>query len=265
MGELVMTELPEVARAELEAARARLRGSRGLVVRASELVAGVVGSAATFGLRRLRPPPALQSRARGLAEVALRRAFDVAVVGMPPSGLRARLEARTSRAAAAASGAVGGFVGMLGFLPDVTVTTLLIMRRIAAIATEEGEDLADPATRAACLEVFAFGSGSLDEPWEEGEEPELGYWSARMLLQGRPLVMLMSEAAAAYGVRISQKLALQAVPLIGAAGGALVNGAFMAHYEGLARAHFTIRRLERTYGEAAIHEAVAGESITDPR
>ena len=86
-----------------------------------------------------------------------------------------------------------------------------------------------------------------------------------MLLQGRPLVMLMSEAAAAYGVRISQKLALQAVPLIGAAGGALVNGAFMAHYEGLARAHFTIRRLERTYGEAAIHEAVAGEGISDPR
>ena len=87
-----------------------------------------------------------------------------------------------------------------------------------------------------------------------------------MLLQGRPLVMLMSEAAAASGVRISQKLALQAVPLIGAAGGALVNGAFMAHYEGLARAHFTIRRLERTYGEAMIREAAAeGEGISDPR
>jgi hypothetical protein len=264
MSELVTTDLPGTARAELEAARTKLRGSRGLVVRASELLAGVVGSAAMFSIGQLRPPPALRLRAGRLAETALRRAFDIAVLGMPPSGLRARLEARTSRAAAAASGAVGGFVGMLGFLPDVTVTTLLIMRRIAAIAVEEGEDLADPATRAACLEVFAFGTGSLDEPWEEGEEPELGYWSARMLLQGRPLVMLMSEAAAAYGVRVSQKLALQAVPLIGAAGGALVNGAFMAHYEGLARAHFTIRRLERTYGEGAIREAAA-EEVSDPR
>jgi hypothetical protein len=264
MSELVTTDLPGTARAELEAARTKLRGSRGLVVRASELLAGVVGSAAMFSIGQLRPPPALRLRAGRLAETALRRAFDIAVLGMPPSGLRARLEARTSRAAAAASGAVGGFVGMLGFLPDVTVTTLLIMRRIAAIAVEEGEDLADPATRAACLEVFAFGTGSLDEPWEEGEEPELGYWSARMLLQGRPLVMLMSEAAAAYGVRVSQKLAFQAIPLIGAAGGALVNGAFMAHYERLARAHYTIRRLERTNGEAAIREAAA-EEISDPR
>ena len=64
MSELVTTELPESARAELDAARARLRGSRGLVVRASELVAGLVGSAATFGLRRMRPPPAFQARAR---------------------------------------------------------------------------------------------------------------------------------------------------------------------------------------------------------
>jgi hypothetical protein len=107
------------------------------------------------------------------------------------------------------------------------------------------------------LEVFAFGSepaaGADHEP---EEEPELGYWSARLLLQGQPLVLLLSQSAAAYGLRISQKLALQAVPLVGAAGGTLVNTAFLRHYEALARAHFVIRRLERTYGAAAVRAAV---------
>ncbi len=259
MGELV-TGLPLEARTELDAARQRLRGSRGVIIRASELMAGFVGSAAAYGLRRLRPPAKLRHRVQGLAEAALERAFDVAVLGLESGGQRALRSSLPSRAAAAFSGAAGGFMGMAGFVPDITVTTLLIMRRIAAIAVEEGEDLADPQARAACLEVFAFGRGSLDEPWEEGEEPELGYWSARLFLQGRPLVMLLSEAAATYGLRISQKLALQAVPLIGAAGGALVNSAFLAHYEALARAHFVIRRLERTYGAEAVRESAVAQA-----
>ncbi len=259
MGELVKG-LPLEAQGELEAARERLRASRGVIIRGSELVAGFVGSAAAAGLRRLRPPATFRRQTQGLAEEALRRAFDVAVLGLPPDGSRGRLARRTLRLIVTASGAAGGLLGLPGFLPDVTVTTLLIMRRIAAIAVEEGEFLADPETRAACLEVFAFGRGSVDEPWEEGEQPELGYWSARLFLQGRPLVMLMSEAAATYGLRLSQKLAMQAVPLVGAAGGALVNTAFLAHYEALARAHFVIRRLERTYGAAAVRETAGGSA-----
>jgi hypothetical protein len=129
------------------------------------------------------------------------------------------------------------------------------MRRIAAIAVEEGEDTTDAGVRAACLEVFALG-GSLGEGRKgEDEQPELGYWGARLIMQGRPLMALMSEAGAAYGFRVSQKIALQAVPLIGALGGALVNGAFMAHYENLARGHFTIRRLERMYGVPLVRGA----------
>ncbi len=194
-----------------------------------------------------------------MATFALRRAFAAAVIGLPAAGSRARLEAHSSRAAAAASGALGGFAGLAGFLPDVTLTTLLIMRRIAAIAVEEGESTKDPDTRAACLEVFALG-GASDEA---GEAADAGYWSARLMMQGRPLVMLLSEAAAAYGLRLSQKLTLQAIPLVGAAGGAVVNGAFMAHYEGLARAHFTIRRIERTYGAQAVSaETPSGSSAS---
>ncbi len=265
----IAVALPDDARSELTTALERIRGRGGLVVRTSELLAGVLGSAAAQGLRRVRPPALVQERVRAVANAALQRAFDVAVLGLPASGVRARFEALGSRAAAAASGAVGGFAGMAGFLPDVAVTTLLIMRRIAAIAVEEGENTTDASARAACLEVFALGGSVAGGKKGEDEQPELGYWGARLVMQGRPLMALMSEAGAAYGLRVSQKLALQAVPLVGAVGGALVNGAFMAHYENLARGHFVVRRLERTYGAPVVRSAATAfaerdESMGDP-
>ena len=40
--------------------------------------------------------------------------------------------------------------------------------------------------------------------------------------------------------------------LVGAIGGAAVNLAFIEQYYGLARGHFTVRRLERGYGAEAV-------------
>jgi len=127
------------------------------------------------------------------------------------------------------------------------VTTLAIMRRIGRIALEEGEDLATDSARRACLEVFALRSG------HTGVESEGGYYRTRMLLQGGPLLRLLAEVAAKYGVQLGQKLAVQAVPVAGAVCGAAINTAFMGQYERLARAHFTMRRLERVWGEAKIN------------
>jgi hypothetical protein len=45
------------------------------------------------------------------------------------------------------------------------------------------------------------------------------------------------------------------VPVIGAASGALINLLFIDHFQTMSRAHFTIRRLERRYGEAAVRSA----------
>lgn len=220
----------------------RLQASRGLVVRGANLIAGLFGGAAAAGLRGLQVPPALTAKAEGLAEVALRRAFDIAVLGV---GRKVRVASpRRVRLLAAAAGAVGGFSGFAGFLPDIVFTTLLIMRHIASIAHAQGEDLATEEGRQACLEVFAFGGSQFGSD----EHAELSYWSVRLLLQGRPVVMLFSEVASRYGLRISQKFALQAVPLVGAAGGALINSMFFDYYRCLAQVHFTLRRLERHYG-----------------
>jgi hypothetical protein len=40
-------------------------------------------------------------------------------------------------------------------------------------------------------------------------------------------------------------VAAQALPVVGALGGAAVNYAFIEHFQDVARGHFTVRRLER--------------------
>jgi len=73
-----------------------------------------------------------------------------------------------------------------------------------------------------------------------------------LLEEGAPVVArLAAQIASRFGVVVSQKVAAQAVPIIGALGGAAVNGAFMAHFQSVARAYFCVRRLERRNGNSA--------------
>ena len=78
--------------------------------------------------------------------------------------------------------------------------------------------------------------------------------------EGAPaLVRYAAQVASRFGLVVSQKVAAQAVPVLGALGGAAVNAAFMDHFQAIARAHFTVRRLERAYGREAVHEAYERE------
>jgi EcsC protein family len=71
----------------------------------------------------------------------------------PSSGSSALLH----RALATASGAVGGTFGLAALPIELPVSTVIMLRSIADIARSEGEDLQDPATALACVEVFALG------------------------------------------------------------------------------------------------------------
>jgi EcsC protein family len=86
-----------------------------------------------------------------------------------------------------------------------------------------------------------------------------------ILAEGRPvLVKLIAQIASRFGVVVTQKLAAQAVPIIGALAGAAVNFAFIDHFQEIARAHFTVRRLERRYGKDAVRTAydkLSGETL----
>ncbi len=62
----------------------------------------------------------------------------------------------------------------------------------------------------------------------------------------------IGQISSRFGIVVSEKLAAQALPVIGAAGGAAVNYAFADHFQSIAFGHFTVRRLERVYGGSKI-------------
>ena len=76
-----------------------------------------------------------------------------------------------------------------------------------------------------------------------------------VLAEGGPVLVLLLADCVRFGVVVIQKLAAQAVPVIDGLGGAAVNYAFIDHFQEIARAHFTVRRLEWRYGKDAVRAA----------
>jgi hypothetical protein len=204
---------------------------------------------------------------------ALERALSVALRTMdadpdPPADWLHRI-------AAGAAGAGGGALGLAGLAIELPVSTTLMLRAIADHARAQGEDLSEPAARLECLAVFAYGS-----PRAADDAADAGYFAVRAALarsvseaaeflatkgaaraaadRGAPaLVRLLAALSRRFGVAVSEKAAAQLVPVFGAAGGAAVNLVFMNHYQRTAWGHFTVRRLERLHGEAAVRETWA--------
>jgi len=213
---------------------------------------------------RSLPAPARDIIVRA-SESALRAALRIAVrtidSGSPPKAARGM-----HKALAAASGAVGGAFGLAAVPVELPVSTTIMLRSIAQIAREEGEDLSQPESSLACIEVFALGGRSPEKAaFESGYFAIRGMLaqtvteSARFILQrgladetAPVLVRLVAQIAARFGVVVSEKLAAQAIPVLGAVGGALVNTAFTEHFQNIARGHFVVRRLERRHGADAV-------------
>ncbi|NBJ13128.1 EcsC family protein [Microvirga arsenatis] len=167
---------------------------------------------------------------------------------------------------------MGGAFGLAMLPVELPISTTLILSSVAEIARQEGEDLASSAAALACVQVFALGGGT-----EHANPAESSYFAVRAALaqsmaeavrfitehgfvgQGIPvMIRLASEIATRFGIVVSQKVAAQAVPVVRALGGAAVNTAFMDHYQDLARAHFTVCRLERIYGLEVVQRACDG-------
>lgn len=160
------------------------------------------------------------------------------------------------------TGGVSGFFGMGALALELPLTTTLMLRSIAGIAVRHGEKLSQPASRLACLEVFALGPQK-----KHGLSGETTYYASRAFLArtvsqaaqnllerqvaggSAPVIVdLVTSIGSRFGVVVSEKLAAVSIPVVGAMGGAAVNLAFMQHFQQLARAHFLIRQLERRYG-----------------
>jgi len=58
--------------------------------------------------------------------------------------------------------------------------------------------------------------------------------------------------ASRFGTSVSDKVVAAAVPVLGAASCAAINLVFTQHFQNMANGHFTVRRLERKYGQDAV-------------
>jgi len=255
----LMPHQPEMAPEDLAA----LRAAAGHLEHPSlaARLSSVVGTPIEMALQLL--PPRWYRRLHQAAESVIEKALSAAVYSMdlqqssgPPDGFYSTLSVFT--------GAAGGLFGLIGLVVELPITTAIMMGAIAEIARREGEDLNTLEARLACVQVFALGGRA-----HEDDAAETGYYGVRLALatsvssamaqvahhglsgKGAPFLLdLVGGIATRFGGSLSQKGAAQVIPVVGAAGAAVVNLIFVRHFQEMAHAHFTVRRLERKYGES---------------
>ena len=107
---------------------------------------------------------------------------------------------------------------------ELPISTTLILRAVADIARNEGENLSNPETALACLEVFALGGRAETDDFSDSTyfavrgalaktvTEATRYIAERGLLEeGGPIaVRLAAQIASRFGVVVSQKAAAQA-------------------------------------------------------
>jgi hypothetical protein len=202
-------------------------------------------------------------------ECAIARALDVAIQGLQEA--ERPVADHGYRLIGVVSGALGGFFGAPALLLEIPITTVIMLRAIADIARQEGEDPDSPEGRIACLEVFAMGGRSRAD-----DAAGTGYYGLRLALEmplhnasrflaqrgldrscAPAVVNLIGRISERFGVALSERAAAKLVPVVGALGGAFINQVFIRHFQDMARSHFTIRRLERKYSRTLVEAEYA--------
>jgi hypothetical protein len=229
----------------------------------------MLGSPLERGMAML--PARFQSTVQKASEAAMMKALDVAVtsIGSETSRNSNLTRDRAHKFAAATSGAVGGAFGLFALSVELPISTTIMLRSVADIAKSEGENIRHIETRLACLTVFAMGGRTASD-----DAAESGYFAARVAMAGAvseaskflaekgmskagapALIRLTSLIASRFGIVVSEKAAAQAIPIIGAASGALINTLFIEHFQNMARGHFIVRRLEKIHGAEPVRLA----------
>lgn len=229
-------------------------------------VAGALGRPIEVGLGSL--PAGAGEMIALAARKSLETALDFAISSLDEQRRRRSLD-RTHKVAVAMTGAAGGMFGLPALAVELPVTTTIMLRSIADVARSEGEPIRSSESRLACIEVFALGGRLTSD-----DASESAYFAVRVALAkalseaaqhlaGRgvtgtavpAMVRFLSQVAVRFGVPVSEKIVAQSLPVVGAAGGAVLNTLFIDHFQDMARGHFIVRRLERKYGRDAIRAA----------
>lgn len=214
------TEIAQIAR------RYRAAGGLGLQV------LNLIGGQAENLLERLPAP--VQSRLGDVTERALEMAVKTAGKSR---GVIPDQAGWLNTAVSTAMGAAGGMGGLPSALAELPVTITVLFRAIQGVAVEYGYDPDDPDIQAECLQVFSSAG-----PLASDDGAETGFLSARVTLTGPALNGIIARVAPRLSAALGQKLAAQAVPILGAVAGAATNYAYTSYYQEMAHVHFALKR-----------------------
>jgi hypothetical protein len=272
----IPTEIIETAgfltpseQAELWQAAMLMADSRGLLMRLTSLfgrrIEAIRARVSKTGDRIGGPAwGELVQRVQDGIEDTLWNSYHLATLGLAetPRVLRPRTPRgnQLHKLATAASGVASGFVGLPGVVFDVPFTTATILRSIAEVARDFGEDITAEDTKRVCLEVLAFGG-----PSDVDDETEIGYWATRFGMNHLAVNLLIKSASSRFGLVVSEKILAQAVPLAGAVAGGALNYAFTDYYQSMARVQFCLRALDRRSGQPAAVRACFGSMVQAAR
>ncbi len=187
---------------------------------------------------------------RGQIDRVVARALDASY---SVAGQGARLPdmgKRGSMIAAMTTGAVGGAGGLPTALAELPVTITVILHAIQQAAREEGFDPTDASVRAECIRVFGAGS-----PLAADDGVNTSFLSARLTLTGPAVQKVIATVAPKLAVAMGQKLAAQAIPVVGAVTGAALNAAFLNYYREVALVRFALLRLAQVHGAEHVLQA----------
>lgn len=185
-------------------------------------------------------PASLRSQIERLTAQALEASYGIASRA-PDLGQRAPM------IAALAAGAAGGAGGLATAVAELPVTVTLFLNTIRSVARDVGLDPDDERVRAECLQVFAAGS-----PLRQDDGVNTSFIGSRLALSGSAVQNLISAIAPKLATVLGQKLAAQAVPVIGAVSGAALNAAFLSYYREIARVRFELLKLGQVHGAEAV-------------
>ncbi|MBN1416104.1 MAG: EcsC family protein [Bacteroidales bacterium] len=252
--------ISETDRKELQLAK-RLLENPGIAIK----IANIIGMPIEIGMDKL--PENWNKKIGDITQKALLKASEAAIFTIKDIPGEASSNA-WHKLGVAVSGGVSGFFGFAALAIELPVSTTIMLRSIAEIARSQGESVKNAETKLACLEVFALGGKNKSD-----ESAESGYYAIRALLarsmaeaakfvtergiaeEGAPLlVKLIAKISQRFGIQITERVAAQAIPAIGAAGGALINTIFIDHFQDMAKGHFIVRKLERIYGRETIRK-----------
>jgi hypothetical protein len=239
-------------------------------------ITDLIGAPVEWAVKKL--PSGAQQKIHKAVEAALYKAVTTALRTMDETDTHQEASLKSHTLAALAAGATGGFFGLPGMVVELPITTTVIMRSIADVARSEGFNISELQTQMQCIAVFGLNG-------KQAESADAGYFASRAGLHrfadlvgaelGRAAVQatqkagakvtekeaakwlaeLIAKVAARFEIVITEKMAAQAAPIIGAIFGGVLNTLFITFYQNMAKGHFIVSRLTVKYSEEAVEKA----------